>query len=311
MTDFFIFLFSLAVVLLGARFFLTASIALSKLLRLPEIVIGATLVALATTMPETLVSLFASATNHSFLALGNVVGSGLVNLGLLLGIILLAGHGHEGQSQRGRRRSLILFLLVLFVYLWFLIFGGINRIGGIILITLAFIFLAYTFWYALKESGESFILVENKLKTHPKVIFKFLLGTFLLILGARFLVQSGVALTQILGLPEIIIGLTLIAVGTSFPELVTALTALFSGHEKISLGNLTGATVLTLTLALGLAAIITDIQIPPEILKFDLPLLLFCSGLALAFAYLPKLPQKGLGAILVFTYFFYFVFVLI
>ena len=311
MTDFFIFLFSLAVVLLGARFFLTASIALSKLLRLPEIVIGATLVALATTMPETLVSLFASATNHSFLALGNVVGSGLVNLGLLLGIILLAGHGHEGQSQRGRRRSLILFLLVLFVYLWFLIFGGINRIGGIILITLAFIFLAYTFWYALKESGESFILVENKLKTHPKVIFKFLLGTFLLILGARFLVQSGVALTQILGLPEIIIGLTLIAVGTSFPELVTALTALFSGHEKISLGNLTGATVLTLTLALGLAAIITDIQIPPEILKFDLPLLLFCSGLALAFAYLPKLPQKGLGAILIFTYFFYFVFVLI
>ena len=129
---------------------MTASIALSLILRLPEMVIGATLVALATTMPETLVSLFASATNHSFLALGNVVGSGLVNLGLLLGIILLAGHGHEGQSQRGRRRSLILFLLVLFVYLWFLIFGGINRLGGLILITFAFIFLVAKYSYLLR-----------------------------------------------------------------------------------------------------------------------------------------------------------------
>lgn len=305
------FIISLVIVVLGAKLFLNASVALSRLLRLPEMVIGATLVSLATTMPETLVSLFASATAHSSLALGNIVGSGLVNLGLLFGVILLAGQGHQEQTGRGRRRSLILFFLVAFVYLWFLIFGRIGLVGGTILITFAFIFLGYTLWYAIKESGENFNLIETELETHPKVILKFALGALLLIFGARFLVNSGVDLARLFQLPEIVIGLTLVAVGTSLPELVTALTALASGHGKISLGNLTGATILTFTLALGLAGMITEIKIAQEILKFDFLLLLLFSGLALIFAFWPRLPQKLLGGVLVIGYLTYLLFLFV
>lgn len=299
------FIISLATIVLGAKLFLSASVALSRLLRLPEMVIGATLVSLATTMPEILVSIFASATTHNPLALGNVVGSGLVNLGLLFGIILLAGQGQGERSGRGRRRSLILFFLVVFVYLWLLIFGKINIYGGILLVSFSFIFLAYTFWYALRESGENLVFWETELETHLRVIFKFLTGIFLLILGARFLVQSGVGLTQTLGIPEIVIGLTLVAIGTSLPELMTALTALATGHQKIALGNLTGATVLTFTLALGLAAIISEIKVPLTTLKWDFPLLLLFSGLGVAFAFFSRFPQRVLGTFLIIGYFVY------
>lgn len=311
MFTFISFVFSLGVIIFGARLFLNSAISFSRLLRLPEMVIGATLVSLATTMPEILVSLFASATAHSHLALGNILGSGLVNLGFLFGIILLAGHGYREQTGRGKRRSLILFLLVVFVYLWFLIFGKIGLVGGTILIAFALIFLGYTLWSALKESGESFNLVETELETHPKVIFKFALGALLLIFGARFLVNSGIDLARFLHLPEIVIGLTLVAVGTSLPELVVALTALASGHGKISLGNLTGATILTLTLALGLAGIITEIRISQAILKFDFLLLLLFSGLALIFAFWPRFPQKLLGGALVIGYLIYLLFLFV
>lgn len=305
----FSFIFSLGVVILGAKLFLGAAVSLSRLWRLPEMVIGATVVSLATTMPETLVSVFASVDHHSSLALGNVIGSGLVNLGFLFGFVLLVAPKDEAVLiGRGRRRNLILFSLILFIYLWLLIFKEINLLGGLLLILCALVFLGYTFWYALRRSGENLGFLETKLETHPQVILKFLLGVFLLILGSRFLVESGVELARVLALPEVVIGITLIAVGTSLPELITALAALRLGHQRMSLGNLTGATVLTFTLALGLAAIITEVKITPDLLKLDFPALLLFSGLALIFAFFPKLPQKVIGGTLILGYFTYLIF---
>ncbi len=301
----FIFFASLVLLIFGARLFLKTSISLARILHLPELVIGATLVAVVTTLPETLVSLFASATGHVALALGNVVGSGLVNLGLLFGIILLVGQKSSETGGRGKRRSLILFGLVFFVYLWFLILGKMGLVGGLILIALAFVYLGYTCWYAFKEFGGSLVRLETSLETHLPIIFKFLGGAFLTILGARFLVQSGVTLAQVLGVPEILIGLTLIAVGTSLPELATALMALTTGHSRISMGNLTGATIINFTLALGLAATLTEIQVPVDILQFDFLLLLLFSGLGVIFAFSPRISQKAFGIFLIAGYFFY------
>ena len=301
---FIFFLISLVVVIFGARLFINTSISLSKLLHFPEMVVGATLVALATTMPETLVSLFASITGHTALALGNVVGSGLVNLGFLLGFIFLSGK-HEGAKGRGKRRSLILFGLIFFVYLWFLFFGKIGFLGGMILISLAFLFLVYTFHYALVESGEKLIVIEEKLEDHLRTLLKFVFGGLLLILGARFLVQSAVDLAGFFALPELVIGLTIVAIGTSLPELVTAVTALVSGHEQISMGNLTGATVITFTFALGLAAVLKEITIPASVLRFEFVLLLFFSGLNVLYAFFPRIPQRFLGGFLLGGFIFY------
>ncbi|MBI4999684.1 sodium:calcium antiporter [Candidatus Gottesmanbacteria bacterium] len=306
MTDFLIFLLSLFIVILGAEWLLAASISSARLLRIPEMVIGATLVSLATTMPENLVSVFASSSSHSHLALGNIVGSGLVNLGLILGITLLVGHKQEeARGGRGRRRSLILFCLVLFIFLWLLIFGKIDFYGGVILVSLGLGFLIYTFWYALRESGETLEVVEEKLEAHPRLILKFITGAVFLVFGARFLVESGVNLAKTFALSEIVIGITLVAVGTSLPELMTALTALVSGHERVSWGNLTGATVLTLTFALGLAAIFAEVSVNHQILLLDFLPLLFFSGLVLAFAFLPRLPKRLIGIILILAYFSY------
>lgn len=301
-----VFLASLAVMLLGARLFLSSSIVLSRLLRFSEIIVGATIISMATTMPESLVSLFASATNHSGLALGTVVGSGLINLGLLFGLILLSGK--EPREKGGdKRRSLLLLGLVFFVYLWSLLFGKINFWGGLALIGLAFFYLAYTFHYALKEAGESLLVVEEKLESHLSVLGKFFVGSLLLIVGARFLVQNAVSLATVFGLPEVIVGLTLVALGTSFPELVTALTALFSGHAKLSLGNLVGATVLTFTFALGLAALFSEVPVPNSLLRFEFPLLLFFSLLSVLYGLFPRIPQRLLGFFLVAGFVLYLV----
>lgn len=303
----FLFFLSLVIVIIGAKFFLTASISLAKVLRIPEMVIGATLVSLATTMPESLVSVFASATGHTTLALGNVVGSGLVNLGMIFGMVLLAGHGYKEREERGRRRSLILSLVVVGVFLWLLIFRQINFYAGLLLIGVGACFLAYTFWYSLKEAGETLGKVEAELESHPRVLGKFLLGSLLLVGGTKFLVESASSLAVTLGLSEIIIGISLVAIGTSLPELVMALTALFAGHEKLSLGNLTGATVLTFTIALGLIGIIRGVEVSTDLLFSSYPLLLVFSLVVILFAFVPKIPQKLLGFFLVLSYLVYII----
>ncbi|MDP3955274.1 MAG: hypothetical protein Q8Q15_02840, partial [bacterium] len=264
-------------------------------------------VSLATTMPEILVSLFASATRHTSLALGNVVGSGLVNLGLLLGIIFLSGKISEPQVEQGRRRSLILFGLILFVSFWFLVVGKINFYGGLILIAFAFAFLIYTFRYALRESGDSLSFIENTIEGNYKVVFKFLLGAFLLVGGARFLVDSAINLSPLFGMPEIVVGLVLVAIGTSLPELILAAIALFSGHTKISMGNLTGATVLTFTLALGIAATVTEVKIEPGMLNLELLMLVFFAGISVLLTFFPRLPKRLFGGTLILGYIFYLV----
>lgn len=315
MGEFLIFLISLLVVILGAEWFLQASVSLARILRLPQMVIGATLISLATTMPENLVSVFASALAHRGLALGNVVGSGLVNLGLILGITFLVGQRQEEiHGGRGRRRSLILFSLVLFIFIWLLLFRQINLGGGLFLISLGGVYFLYTFAYALKEKGEGAGVVEEKLERHPRLVIKFILGALLLLIGARFLVENGIGLAKILGVPEIIIGITLVAVGTSLPELITALTALTLGHERVTLGNLTGATILLLTFTLGLAAVFGGIKVDLKNLTLDFFPLIFFTVLVMLtswrIGFFAKISQRVTGLILISGYFLYLVFLL-
>lgn len=302
-----IFFLSLLVVIIGAEWFLQAALSLARILRLPEMVIGATLVSLATTMPENLVSIFASSSLHSHLAWGNAIGSGLVNLGLILGLAFLFGHPSSTLPMlgRGRRRSLILFFLILFLFLWLVIFGAIDFSGGLLLISLGAGFLLYTLWYALREAGENLSLVEEKLQSHPRVLIKLMAGTVLLIGGAKLLVATAVFLAKILAVPEIVIGVTLLAVGTSLPELVTALTALATHHERVTAGNLTGATVLTLTFSLGLAAVFGGIKVDRQVLLLDFSFLFLFSLLVLLFAFLPKVSKRLIGGLLISAYFLY------
>ncbi|MDO8551349.1 MAG: sodium:calcium antiporter [bacterium] len=304
------FLVSLVLVIFGARYFLSASISLSQLLRFPEIVVGATFIALATTMPEILVSVFSSASKHTSLALGNILGSGLVNLGLIFGFVLLVGGVKREAGNTSKVRSLFLFFLVLFIYFWLWFVGNINFVTGLLLIGLGFAFLGYNFRSALKESGDDLLYIETELKTHVKVLFQFLLGAFLLIVGSRFLVESGISLAQTLGLPEVIIGLTLIAVGTSVPEIMTALMSLLSGHSRVSVGNLIGATVLVFTFSLGLVGVVSGITIDRLTLQAEFILLLFFGLVGLVFAFFPRMPQRLLGFILLASYLVYFIFLI-
>lgn len=309
MLDFLIFFISLIMVIVGAELFLKAAISLAKLLRIPEMVIGATVISVATTIPENLVSLFSSITKHSHLALGNIIGSAVVNISLILGLTLLMGHQEkEIHGGRGRRRALILLVLILFVFFWLLFLKEITLLGGLVLIGLGLAFLIYTFYYSFKESGETLAMVEEELKVHPGLVIKLLLGSAFLLLGTKFLVETGVVLAKNLGLSEILIGITLLAIGMSLPELVTALTALTSGHERVSLGNLTGASILTLTFALGLIAVLGGIKVETQVLTLDFLMLIGFSSLVVIFSFLPMLSKRLAGSILIFGYFLYLVF---
>lgn len=290
----------------GGDLFVEAAIWLARITGIPEVIIGATVVSLATTLPELSVSLVSSYQGEASLAIGNAVGSGICNIGLILAVSCII------KPSRIRSRFFHLKGTIMIIYtlvLWILSFKGgfIGYRDGWILIILLLIYLAldYAIIRYKSPNRSSSLFVPISPKEGRGQFLKFLIGLGLILVGARLLVRYGIEIARFWNVPEVIIGLSIIALGTSLPELVTSLTAAVKGHENLSIGNIIGANIFNVTLVLGASSLVGQLEVPAQSTFFDIPILLIMSFIVVLPGMLTKRISRLQGFVLLTAYLSY------
>ena len=302
-----IFLVVIGIVLLylGGEVLVKYSSRLALALRLSPFVIGLTIVAFGTSSPELLASLVATLQGAPDLAVGNVIGSNIANLGLILGLSALI-HPLRATSQFIRREvPFMIFVIIILVPLSLDL--TISRVEGVILFGLLVLYLFYLF--KSEESGDDeFVQEYGQNKSARGSVLGVIGGVALLVLGAQILVTSAIEIARDFGVSERVIGLSLVAFGTSLPELASSLVATMKREGNILLGNLIGSNIFNVLGILGLTAIVTPIEISPNVFRFDLWVAIGISVVVLPFLTTQLRIERWEGVILLVAYFGYIAF---
>lgn len=309
MQNFLFIVFGLFLLIAGGNWLLKSAVALSLRLNIPKIVIGMTIVSFATSAPELIVSINAALDGFPDLALGNVVGSNIANLGLVLAVILLLGSIDVRRSfYTTDWPMMMLASLIFFGFIYF--DGELVRYEGIIMVVLLFLFLIYLLKYQKTAVVEEAHEDDIPLPLYKAVLFLGLGGAGLWG-GSELLVRGAVGLANNYGVSERIIGITIVSVGTSIPELAASIIAIIKKEKAISLGNLVGSNIFNIMAVLGITSIITPIQVMDQgLLSNDIFWMLGISFLIFPLVFFPKGLRLGWrdGMILVAVYliFLYF-----
>jgi len=290
---------------LGGEFIVRASIAISLKFNISKVVIGMTVVAFATSLPELLVSLKAAINDSPSIAINNVIGSNIANIGLVLGLTAIIGNITVSKSfYRLDWPVMILFSLLLY---WFLYNDNLlSSFEGLVLFSLLIIFLFSIIKYNVNDSSPEEIIDDNLNNTSGfKILIWVIFASFSLYYGAEWLVYSAVDLAKSIEVSEAVISVTVIAIGTSVPELATSVIAIAKNEKGISIGNLIGSNIFNIGSVLGLTSIIKPIVIEDSnILERDIVWMLVFALLVLIIALFPKKNNitKIKGFFLVFLY---------
>lgn len=298
--DFLIFSGGIVAIVKGADWFTEAAVWFADKTGIPKIIIGATIVSLATTLPEFAVSSYASFTGHSSMAVGNAVGSAICNIGLVLGLTLLLCN-FQVERQGFVHRSLFMIGGAVVLYLVALD-GVISRADGGILLLLLAGFIYYTLQEIKTYKGSKHDQDISISGTPLRSTIQFIVGAALVVVGSRLVVSSGIVIAEFFNIPEIIIALTLIALGTSLPELVTAITATLKGYQALSIGNIVGANILNITWVIGGSALVGPLKISAENLRLDFPVMALLMVALLIFGLTRNILEKWEGATLLIMY---------
>ena len=263
----------------GGDGFVDAAAQLAEESGAPRFVVGATLMSVCTTLPELMVSVLATMRGASALAVGNAVGSAACNTGLILGMsALLAPAAFRMREARSKGGLMIAAAILLGCFLE----DGTMQPGEALgLLAVLCAFLAVNLQSAAGETAESVPVQHGK--GRAALWIHFFLGGMAVVLGARLMVDHGVILARMLGIPESIVGLTLVALGTSLPELMTALAAIRRQESALSVGNIVGANVLDLALVLPACTAAGGgvLSVAPEVFLRDLPFTVVLMGIAM------------------------------
>ena len=272
----------------GGDWFVDGASAIAEKFKVPEILIGATVVSIGTTLPEVMVSAQAAAKGNGAISYGNAIGSIICNVSLIAAITLAV------KPAKADRKSLIVPVAFFFTAAGLYTFtayvtGNFSRVTGIVLLLMFVVYMVITVLSVLKgksKAGEEKAEEEKEEKMPIAVALVLLvLGAAIIAFGATLLVDNGTIIAKKIGVPDSVIALTVVALGTSLPELVTAITSLIKGHGSLSLGNIIGANLFNLVLVSGLAITIKPFSVPSEkmflntslnsSLVVDIPLMLF------------------------------------
>ncbi|SDS19709.1 cation:H+ antiporter [Gillisia sp. Hel1_33_143] len=282
-------LIGFALLVVGGEFLVRSSVALSFKLNLSKMVIGLTVVSFATSAPELLVSLQAALTGFSDISLGNVIGSNIANIGLVLGITaFISPLAIDRDFYRFNWPVMMIFSLALY---YFLNTGNnLSRVEGIVLLLGIVLYL----YLLIRRSRKEHIEVEgidDKLASTSnfKVTIWLLIGAAALYGGSELLVKGAVDLAEMIGVSERVISVTIIAVGTSVPELAASVIAALRKEKAISLGNLIGSNIFNIASVLGLTALIKPINVQSaEILNNDIFWMIGFALIIIPLAFLPR-----------------------
>ena len=251
-----------ALLILGADWLVNGASSIAKKFHIPEIIIGLTIVSIGTSMPELFVSTTSALEGFSDMSIGNVVGSNLCNLLLILGLSTIIKPVKFQKETRLFEIPMCLIFTVIFIVLCNT-GGTINKVEAVLLLLLFLLFITYTIFMAKKQSSqEKQEEVKTKKKLLPilKDILWIVLGVIGLKIGGDLAVNNAVNIANYFGVSEKIIGLTILAVGTSLPELVTSVTAAIKGNSDIAIGNIIGSNIFNMLLIIGVAAFINPIS---------------------------------------------------
>lgn len=248
-----------AMLVKGADWFVDGASGLAKKFGIPQLVIGLTIVAMGTSVPEAAVSITAALKGNAEIAVGNVVGSNILNILIILG---LASTIIPIAIQKSTLRIEIPFMIAITVI--FVLFGRssacISRAEGVLLWVLFLVYLGYLFVLAKKSKEEKQTGEEKTLK----LLFYILFGAIVVVFGSNITVESATKIAKILGVGDRFIGLTIVALGTSLPELVTSVVAAKKGNADIAVGNIVGSNIFNILFVLGTSALITPVPYQTE-----------------------------------------------
>ncbi len=277
----------LGLLIIGGHWLLRSAVALSLRLNISKIIIGMTIVSFATSAPELIVSVNAAVTGFPDLALGNVVGSNIANLGLVLALIILMSNIEVRQSFYVTDWPML--MLASLVFTAFIYFDGmLQRYEGGIMFALLFLFLVYLLRFQRTAIVDEFPEDDKPLPFYLSVLY-LVLGCGALWGGSELLVDGAVGLALKYGVSDRIIGITVVSVGTSIPELAASVIAVVKKEKAISVGNLIGSNIFNLLAVLGITAIIRPIEvIDQSLLTTDIFWMLGISFLILPLVFFPK-----------------------
>ena len=286
----------------GADILVDGSSAIAKKLRISEIVIGLTIVSIGTSMPELFVSTSSALQGSSDISIGNVIGSNICNLLLILGLSSII-HPVKFQKQTKLIENPMLIILTIIFLIMCNINQDISRIEGIILLIIFVAFLIYTVIMGKKSQDEEIIkisLEDSKKISILKNVCFIILGIIGLKIGGDLVVDNAKLIAQALNISEKIIGLTIVAIGTSLPELVTSVTAAIKGDSDIAIGNIVGSNIFNLLFIIGLSAVITPITYNISY-NFDIIILFIAMILMLIFPFIKPKDEMSRGNGFIYT----------
>ena len=274
-----IFIIGLTLIIKGGDWFVDSASWFAEATGIPKFVVGATVVSFATTLPELLVSVRAAMNGSAQLAIGNAVGSVTANTTLIMGVSLVAIAGVVGRKSFSLKGGL---LLASIVGLTVLSLGNSLPTWSAYILWAIFLTFMISNLIEGKKGAEGDQIDAYEKKEIPARIFWFVVGTASIVFGAEFLVSSGKTIASSLGISETIIGFTVIALGTSLPELVTTLTAIRKKESSLSVGNIIGANIIDTTLILPLCAVMNGTPLPVERINlvFDFPVCIAACSVA-------------------------------
>lgn len=300
---------SLIIVIKSADIFVDNLVDIGRALGISQIILGVTAAAIGTSLPEFGSAMIASLSGSVDIGVGTVIGSNIWNIAAILGISAIAA-GTIRTDSSGINRDGLMTLATGIILIIFMLFGDINWIASVIMIAL-YIFYLWRLIKSQKEYKKGKIKEELTYESHEKKpidkkkIGFVILGLAGLIVGCRILVYSGVELARIAGIPEMIMGLFTLAIGTSIPELVVTLSSAMKGLHELSIGTILGSNTFNILIGIGIPALIIDIPIEKLSLTFDAPVMIFVTVLLLLLVKRSgKLTRNG-GIILLATYISY------
>lgn len=291
----------------GSDFFVDGASSIASILKIPTLIVGLTIVAFGTSAPEAAVSITSSLTGSNALAVSNVIGSNLFNILLIIGLCALLNELEIDQNVVSK--DLPFLVIITAILSAFIIIGwNINRIEGIILLLIVVGYIAYLV-YSAKKTKEAEIVEKPKLSL-PKSIIYILVGIAGIVIGGDFVVDSASYIAITFGMSETLVGLTIVAIGTSLPELVTSLTALKKGETQLVIGNVIGSNTFNILFVLGSSSAISPITLNPNML-IDVLLMLFVTILCYIFGKTQTKYDKKEGLILVLIFVCYMAFAIL
>ena len=295
--------------LFGAEYLVRGAVGLANRFNVSPMVIGMTIVAYGTTAPELVVSVEAALSGAPGIAVGNVVGSNIANILLILGTASLVYPIRCTPSLLYRDSSVMLGAAFLFVGL--ALTGMITRAQGGLMIAAIISFSIYTYWAERRRSRTHDILEQEaeEFSEGPRSVWLAMLavigGVVSVVVGARLLISGATAAARYFGVGEEVIGLTVVAVGTSLPELATAVVAAWRKHTDVAIGNVIGANIYNVLAIMGVVSIITPLQIPAQIVQFDIWFMLAVTFALLVAVVVFKGVSRTIGSLFLAAYALY------